>query len=183
MNNTFEDIENYFKENCNKGFCLRKTFKSKQCLKESKQNDCFKKWNKQNEKDSYKQNQVDEQWEEVKSKVLERDKSCLVEKCLSKEEKQYILDNFEYEYEQFSKTLTNAHIISRSTAPQLTYDIENIILISMYFHSLMDRYRDLVTQEGIDRQQRESWINRIMHTNMLWNEGYEYEEFKKGKIS
>lgn len=180
--NTFEDIEKYFKETCNKGFCLRKTIKSKQCLKESKQNQCFIKWNKQNEKDAHKQSKVDEKWEEAKQKVDERDKSCLVEKCITVEERKYILENFEYEYKQFNKIMTHAHIISRSTAPQLMYDINNIILMSMYFHSLLDRYRDLVTQESIDRQHRENWINRIMHTNKLWKEDFGCEEFKKEKI-
>jgi len=37
------ELKQQFLDNCKKGFCQRKTFKSVQCKKESKQNKCFDK--------------------------------------------------------------------------------------------------------------------------------------------
>ncbi len=81
-----------FQANCNKGFCLRKTFRNDKCKSEEKQERCFYKWERQQdkkkEKDAYKKElkrkemqdkidrnefDIDHSWEDTKEEVWKRD--------------------------------------------------------------------------------------------------------------
>jgi len=165
-----------FKSNCNKGRCLRKTIKSKNCLKEYKQDDCYKKYNKQVEKNKPV---TDEKWEEVKSFVLERDKECLLFNILSVEEKKYLLK----EQKDFTwlnkKNVDCAHILSRSQYPKYIYVCDNIFLLGRLFHSRLDTYKNPLTGENISSEERDKWFERIMIDNKYWEKNMTIEKFKE----
>jgi hypothetical protein len=174
----FENIKQQFINNCNKGFCQRKTIKSKNCLKDYKQELCFNKHMKQIEKDSFKVE--DKEWKDIQVKVKERDKTCLIDKCLVMSELLIIKNKYSSLYYTLGKTLDCAHIIPRSEAPHLIYDLNNIILIKRIYHSMLDQsinFFDGKYEKGF----REEMINRIMHSNKLWNDKYNYQQFKKDK--
>jgi hypothetical protein len=179
----FNDIKQQFFDNCIKGFCQRKTFKSVQCKKLSKQNRCFDKYIKQMEIDSYKQ--IDEEWLIIQQKVKERDKTCLIEKILTLSEQIIIRERWIDIYYHTGSILDCAHILPRSQFPELVYDLNNIILIKRVYHTLLDQNINFFTGK-FESGFREKMINRIMHTNRIWNDTYDYETYRKdrrGEIS
>ena len=178
---TILELKFQFTENCNKGFCKRKTLKSKRCLKELKQNQCFEKWMLQREKNFIKNNEVDEEWEFVKQRVWKRDKGeCQVELTLTPELIQIIRKQWDYMYKKFDGVLDCMHIIPRSEAPSLIYDTDNIILGGRFYHTFIDKNLNLVTGK-YEEGSRERIINQIMHKTGKWKEKYNYEDFKKEK--
>ena len=69
------EYENFIK-NCKKGFCLRKTTKSKKCIEEYKRKDCYEKYTrlKSKPKKKYKiKIKVDEKEREVRTQCWIRD--------------------------------------------------------------------------------------------------------------
>lgn len=156
----FED----FISSCDKGFCLRNTIKSKNCKKEYKRKLCFNKYiNKLRKKDETK-NQVDELWLSVCEKVNERDgeKTCTIWSILTQEQKQFILEIYRDEYRQLGFTIDKAHIIPRSQSKEFYYEVENIINVSRYFHSLLDQYKHPVVRTLISKEERLEWMYRAL---------------------
>jgi hypothetical protein len=175
------ELKLQFIENCNKGFCTRKTFKSKRCLKDSKQNECFEKWIIQREKDFIKNIQVDEEWEFVKQQVWRRDKGeCQVELTLTPELVRIIRKQWDYMYRKFDGVLDCMHILPRSSYPQLLYDIDNIILGGRFYHSFIDKSLNFVTGK-YEKGFRERMLTQIMQSTNRWNKDFSYEDFKKEK--
>jgi hypothetical protein len=175
------ELKLQFIENCKKGFCSRKTFKSKRCLKDSRQNECFEKWLIQREKNFIKNLAVDEEWEFVKQQVWKRDKGeCQVELTLTPELQRIIKKQFYYLYSKFDGILDCAHILPRSTFPHLIYDVDNIILGNRFYHSFLDKSLNFVTGK-YEKNFRERMFTQIMQSTGKWNKDYTYEDFYKDK--
>ncbi len=176
------ELKLQFIENCNKGFCSRKSMKSKRCLKDSKQNECFEKWIIQREKNFAKNMQVDEEWEIVKQEVWKRDKGeCQVELTLTPQLIRIISKQWDYMYKKFDGVLDCAHLIPRSEAPHLLYEIDNIVLIRRFYHSFIDKSLNFVTGK-YEKGFRERMLTQIMQSTGKWNKGYNYEDFRKEKM-
>lgn len=196
-----------FYNNCNNKRCLRNTFLSKNCLKEYRRKLCYSKYVQQQDKAEQKrigkylekgkeikeyldkkergeeiEYEVDEVQLAFRTKIIERDKECQVWKILTPNERIDIVKYFFNDFITNCNILDVAHIISRSQAPQLLYDENNVFLCSRYFHSLLDQYKDLVTRMPIKNKERINWINRIMQENEKWKKDYTYEDFYKEKI-
>jgi hypothetical protein len=168
---------NEFKENCNKKFCLRKTFISNNCLKESKQKKCFEKYIEKISRDF----KIDDKWKEVQKQVWKRDRGeCQVEKILSTELINIIRKQFFILYTKYDGKLDCMHIIPRSIAPHLVYDVDNIILGGRFYHSFIDKNLDFTTGK-YEKDFRERMFNRIMHETGRWGKEYCYEDFKGDK--
>ena len=74
--------EKEFLDYCEKGVCLRHTFKSKRCLLKSKQKACYKRYIALKEKKDSKV-LIDERWKKVRQKVIQRDnEQCQVLKVI-----------------------------------------------------------------------------------------------------
>lgn len=175
------ELKLQFIENCKKGFCPRKTFTSKRCLKESKQNECFEKWIIQREKNFIKNQQVDEEWELVKQQVWRRDKGeCQVELTLTPELIRIIRKQWNYMYKKFDGVLDCMHILPRSSHPQLLYDVDNIVLGGRFYHSFIDKSLNFVTGK-YEQGFRERMLTQIMQSTNKWIKSYDYEMFKKEK--
>ncbi len=161
-----------FKSECDRGYCNRNTMITKNCKKEYKQDKCYNKYMKKQEKeweiqnikieDGYiLKNEKDILWEEVCHKVDYRDIDCLIwNKVLTDEEKLFVKEVFDFEM-TFLKILDHCHIISRSENKSLIYEASNIFLAKRFFHQRFDQYRDLVTGKKMDSERRDWWKLRI----------------------
>lgn len=161
-----------FKADCDRKYCNRNTMITKKCVKEYKQDKCYTKYIKREQKELDKQNikiedgyilknEKDIKWEEVCQQVDYRDCDCLIwNKVLTEEEKQFVKENFDYEM-NFLKILDHCHIISRSEDKSLMYDMNNIFLAKRFFHQRFDQYKDLVTGQKMDKERRDWWKGRI----------------------
>lgn len=149
-----------FIEFCDKGYCLRNTFITNNCSKESKRRSCYNKYIKKMEQ---KMNDImeDPLWTEVREELFQRDNNtCQLWKILSQEERVYILHNHFEDYSQLSKTLDPCHIVPRARSSKLYYDLDNLVLISRYFHSLLDTWKHPVYRTTITDQERIDWFNK-----------------------
>lgn len=116
---------------------------------------------KTSDKLSEKQKENSAKWQEVRKKLFERDKSCRVWMCLSQLEKSIILATFLDQLSMFKDIDDAAHIKARSTHPELYYELDNLVRINRYFHTLLDTHRHPVTQLPITAEEREYWFKRI----------------------
>ncbi|GAF79336.1 unnamed protein product, partial [marine sediment metagenome] len=49
-----------------------------------------------------------------------------------------------------------------SQRPDLIYDIDNIVLVSRYFHSLLDTFCHPVTRKKITKEERLEWLKNAL---------------------
>lgn len=165
------DIEQ-FQEKCKKGSCLRKTFISKNCKRESKQKQCYEKWIKLESKKLEKisntinigKDFISKCWNyhlgfyEGTSKYRDWKQYCMLWKILSVEERKYILtcsDLF------LNENLDVAHIEGKGSNPDKKYDVSNTVIIGRLFHRMLDDYKDPVTRDSINEEERKIWFNKI----------------------
>lgn len=96
--------------------------------------------------------ELDKRWLEVREAAYKRDEySCQLIK-----KRPYVL-NEPWVRENYFGSLTildPCHIFSRGSYPFLKYDIDNIVILSRLFHSMLDQYRSPVnglslTKEGV----------------------------------
>jgi len=153
-----------FKENCEKGNCLRNTIKSKNCKKDYKQKLCYNKYITKLQKNEETKNEVDELRLKVCEEVDERDGKdiCTIWQILSQEQKQFVLEIYGLEFKHLGFIIDKAHIVPRSQSKELYYEKENIINVSRYFHSLLDTLKNPVTQQDITKKERLQWMNRAL---------------------
>ena len=155
-----------FSSFCSKGVCLRKTMKTHKCSTEAKQKNCFDRYDRKLEKDKEKKQEKREEnklWLEVTKQVKDRDKTCRIWEILTKEEKLHVLKNYEAEFRWLSKTLDTCHIISRAQSGELKYEIDNLVLCSRYFHSLLDKLLHPVSRKPITSEERETWFRQALN--------------------
>lgn len=180
----FED----FITDCLKGFCNRRTmYNDKTCKTESKHKVCYKKYCEKIQKDkqklkfkgfnsTYEITEKDYKWEELKEYIKDRDITCLFIKIATLEEMK-ILESKEGWW--LSKFIDGAHIISRAEAPSQIYNKNNVILLNRYVHSMLDNFKNPITEEFIGEEGKALWFTRIMQENRRWSEGYTYWDFKR----
>jgi hypothetical protein len=169
--------EDEFIEKCRQGRCLRQTLKSKQCEKDSKKIQCYKKYVARKTKEYEKQFiEVDYEWEAIKEVIKLRDMSCLVLKCLTTQE---LLQVEKQDGFWLSQKFVGdgAHIVARRMSPSNVYNVNNVALISRFFHSRLDNGLDLVTGEFIGFEGSKRWWERIMRSAGYWKDNYTYDDF------
>jgi hypothetical protein len=103
--------------------------------------------------------EIDEKWIEIREAVFKRDSyTCQFMKILNSEE----LKLYKQIAGSFIKVLDPAHIITRSEAPSLVYDIDNIITISRIAHSYIDHFQDPITGKSMTKEEQLKWWYRIV---------------------
>lgn len=155
---TLEDFVKY----CIKGICLRSTFVTANCIKKSKRRKCYTKYLEKIDKLELKVNADDEEWIDVCERVDTRDVTCRIWGVLEKEEKQVIMEIYRDEYKLLSKILDHCHIIPRGKNKDLFYDENNIVLVSRYFHNLLDSLRHPITRAPITKEERLQWFRKAL---------------------
>lgn len=171
--------EDEFIEKCRSGRCLRQTIKSKQCEKDSKRVQCYKKYVAKKERDYKKDHEEkDYEWEDLKREILMRDISCLAIKCLTTQELIQVEKQDGFWLSQKYQG-DGAHVVARSSSPKNVYNRDNVVLISRFFHSRIDNGLDLVTGEYIGFEGSKRWWERIMRSAGYWKEDYTWDDFYK----
>lgn len=164
-----------FISHCEKGVCLRHTFFTQQCVKETKQMRCYFKYlSKEQEKiRKFETGDIkDHKWEKIRKEVWLRDAGhepilmkqidvkddqwkiyCRLWKSLTATQQDYVLDNHIQEL-WLNNYLDCCHILPKDLYPDLKYNLDNIILMGRYFHQLLDDFKNPVTKEKISEKQR-----------------------------
>ena len=173
MIETFED----FVEQCDKKRCPRFTiYNAKTCLRDYKRNDCWIKYNRKLERQLEKMGQKDVLWQEVREQVWIRDAGffiednsefgnwkdyCRIWKTLTWSERLLLEDTFSADLFAIGSHLDCAHEFGKGAYPEYKYDVDKVFLISRFFHSRLDQYKDLVTGKPMSDKDREGWFRRI----------------------
>jgi len=151
--------ESEFLEKCAKGLCARNTIKSGNCSRATKRTRCYQRYLKLQEKKSWKDN-VDENWEAVRQRVVDRDKGkCRLCECLSLEEwsvAQEVLKN------SYPNNLDCAHVLGKGAHPKLKYVDRNVVSLYRVFHNRLDECKHPLTGKPMDRTVIDFWWKRII---------------------
>jgi len=170
-----------FIEKCREGRCLRQTFKSKQCEKDSKQIQCYKKYVDKKTKEYEKEHiEKDWEWEALKRDLIIRDYSCLVMKILTVQELKIVEQQEGFWLSQ--KFTDGAHIVSRAQAPKQIYNRSNVILMGRFFHTRIDNGLDLISGEFVGYEGSKRWWEKIMWSNGIWSTNYTYDDFYRDML-
>jgi hypothetical protein len=170
--------EDEFIEKCRQGRCLRQTFKSKQCEKDFKQIQCYKKYVDKKIKEYEKEHtEKDWEWEDLKRDLVLRDYTCLVMKILTVQELKIVEQQEGFWLSQ--KFIDGCHIVSRAQSPKNVYNRNNVILMSRFFHARIDNGFDLISGEYVGFEGSKRWWERIMRSNGYWENNYTYDMFYK----
>ena len=169
-----------FHTKCASGRCPRGNRITKQCNRESRQDQCYRRYCAVQERKAAKtakplhratnpikrkapQRRIkkDEHWEAVRDIVFKRDNyQCRIWCILNTEEKQYILTHYKADF-QMLQELDPAHELGRNASPENKYNVDMIYTVCRYFHSLLDTYKDPVYRTQMNREQRNVWFERI----------------------
>lgn len=165
---TFEKFVEFYKKN---GKCINSIYFPKKPLTKEQLKQKYENLLKQFEKNKQKkieskekrENRIvenakkgDPEWEETRRIVFERDGG----KC---QLLKFLIDCGQYDTARelresansFVKITDPAHIYPRSTCPQLKYDLDNVVCLNRFSHSMLDTYRDPINgKDIIDIEQR-----------------------------
>lgn len=101
----------------------------------------------------------DAEWKETRQKVFQRDQHhCrLLRVCTAQEALMLI---------KFAGNrmgiLDPAHIFAVSIAPHMCYDIDNIVTLNRYSHSLLEECKHPIYGTPITKEDEENWWKRII---------------------
>lgn len=102
----------------------------------------------------------DTKWMAVQTQVWERDGAkCRLISLLSSDEYRTLLASSG----GLHKTLDCAHIKSRGTHPALKYDIDNVVLLNRFSHSMLDSGKHPLTGKVASPEEHEYWWDRIIN--------------------
>ena len=161
-----------FCNSCEKKFCNRHTFYNKTCARRLKQESCYTKWVKQNNKNFKKfKDKLEEDYKFIEEvwiyytgsytkSFFEGEswkKYCALWLCLSDEEKQ-IASTFDGMF--LNQNIDVAHIESRNQSRKHIKDKDNVILMGRYFHTCLDTLIDPVTGVEISVGKKTEWMLR-----------------------
>lgn len=163
-----------FKETCNSKKCLRRLrWDSKTCIRESKQINCHKSFERMQAKREESKNELSENQIETFRQLEEtwlRDSGysfdgetkkqnwksiCRIWKILSEKEKQ-IMENDSENYR--NQKLEMAHIKPKSIYINEKYMVENVVLIGALFHFRLTNLRHPVLDTPITNEEVYQWM-------------------------
>lgn len=84
-------------------------------------------------------------------------KYCKIWNILTYEDRKYIDETY-YMDLWIGQNLDVCHIQERSVQPELKYEPANGVVVSRYFHKLLDDYKHPVTKERITKEERLFWF-------------------------
>lgn len=107
----------------------------------------------------YKEIVFDQQWEEIRNFVLQRDRySCQFYSVLIPE----LQDELHKKAGYFFEIIDPAHVLSRSAYPKLKYDSDNIVALNRYSHTMLDSHRHPITSEPLTVEEVSYWWIQIL---------------------
>lgn len=150
---SFEEYKEYYNEHKK---CIDDYFSTpyKKELNEKQIESHYKKYLKRNIKKGEKLNKKDEIWESVKNEV--NLSKCLLVERLEKDKKVDELKTLKENAKQLINTIDPAHVFSRGAYPELKYDIDNIVPLNRFSHSMLDQMRDPITSRQITKEEHDN---------------------------
>jgi len=107
-----------------------------------------------------KANKVDHDLIKVYSKVDQRDHfKCRLISVLSLKEYEELVSN---SWKELLKQIDHAHYLRRLSYPHLKYDIDNIVLLNRYSHSMIDQLCNPINGKPITKEEHENWWKLIL---------------------
>jgi len=101
----------------------------------------------------------DKKWQEVKKDVVLRDMNmCRLLAVLDL--KEYAIYN-KFAGRRFTK-LDPAHVFAVSSYPHLCYELDNIVLLNRYSHTMLDSCKNPLDGTNISKAERDNWWKRII---------------------
>ncbi len=110
----------------------------------------------------------DEKWIELREKVFKRDKGCLLLKSIHPTEA-YLLRKYSGGLHHI---IDPAHVFGKGAFPFMKYDLDNVISLNRFSHSMLDSGKHPLTGKMLHKEQQRSWWIRIIGIN-------KYEELEE----
>lgn len=100
----------------------------------------------------------DQRWQQVKRQVRDRDNNtCRLMRVLTAKQALRLQKNGA----ALLRRLDAAHIYPVSQQISMTYEINNIVLLNRWSHSMLDSFHDPVTGEAISKEEVYAWWQAI----------------------
>ena len=167
-----EEYKEFYK---NKGRCPDSNVVTKHKLNDKQLDTRYDKYvekqKKIRERNKFK---LDEEWINLKSKLIQE---CALIRALRSANR---IDEIHkiYEHGKFLvKQLDGAHVISRQKAPFMKYDIDNVVMLNRYSHSMLDFLKSPIDGTPITKEEQDDWWKFILgeerwnRLNKKFNEG------------
>jgi len=147
--------EEYFAYYHRVGKCVDDISKPNKPINERRLQSKYEKYVSKEEKKKIRQKEktkkVNDEWDDLKQQVLDRDgPEC---QFLSMVKRELGLQTYGKIVQRAGVKMINqidlAHIFPRSTHPELKYDSDNVIFVNRYCHSLLDEFKSPITEERI----------------------------------
>lgn len=160
MIETFEDFCSFYEE---RGFLPNDVGRRKNTLNEKQLYTRFQKYLKSEEKKRQALERYyskDEKWEELKSHLD-------LSKCTLCERLKYFMAFDSLEELQLSAghlitIIDPAHIFGKGAYPHMKYDIDNVVSLNRFSHSMLDQNRDPINGNPIKSEEVKQWWTIIV---------------------
>lgn len=167
---TFED----FTKDCDNKRCPKRlTYNPKTCIKNYRREQCYRSYERSQEKQERKQTSDNEKENSFREQAwlnevgfyngvskVDTDiakKICSIWNILREDEKRFVESKFGTEFYYLIRTIDVCHIEDQSLAPEKEFDLENVYLGCRYFHTLLTQFKHPVTQVNITGDKVLSW--------------------------
>ncbi len=97
-------------------------------------------------------------WNSVRNSVRKRDKSCRLCQIIINE----YLDTLKKNAEKLFYILDCAHVFGRGSNAHLKFEIQNIVLLNRYSHSMLDQQKHPINGHHISKVEHRNWWKAIV---------------------
>lgn len=150
----------------NKGRCPDSNVSVKHKLNEKQLDSRYDKYvekqKKLREKNKFK---IDEEWIALKSQLVQE---CALIRALRNAGQIMTIREIYKNGKFLVKQLDGAHIISRQKAPFMKYDIDNVVMLNRYSHSMLDFMKNPIDGTPITKKEQDEWWKFIVGEER-WN--------------
>lgn len=159
---TFQEFLKYYNKH---GKCINQIQKPRKPLNERQIKSRYDKYLKSEEKTNNLRKE-NLKWRRLVNEVRSRDRdSCRLWFVLNSEERRILIENAGH----LLNILDPAHVFGKGSKPELKFEIDNIILLNRYSHTMLDENKNPITGDYISIEEKESWWKRILGKNFYNN--------------
>ena len=156
--------EDYFAFYEKYGRCVDDIGKRNHALNERQLNSKYEKYVRKQESKN-KPIEIDEKWNELKQQLPNE---CSLINALKAAHRYTDIHALHGNARFLVTVIDGAHVFSRQKAPWMKYDIDNVVPLNRYSHSMLDFMRDPITGATITKEEQEDWWKFILG-NERWN--------------
>jgi len=160
MIETFEDFCAFYRE---RGFLPNDVGRRKNPLNEKQLRSRYEKYLKSEEKKRLAQERYfskDERWEDLKSN-LDLSECSLLKRLEEFRELEY-LEDLRLSAGHLFFVIDPAHVFGKGAYPHMKYDLDNVVPLNRFSHSMLDQNRNPITGEPVDSEEVRKWWTFII---------------------